>query len=71
MNTLLQDIEAFLETHSATLSTTAFGELAMNDRHLVRQMRGDGGRSPRRIWPETEAKIRRFMATYKPEQEAA
>jgi hypothetical protein len=71
MNTLLQDIEAFLETHSATLSATAFGELAMNDRHLVRQMRGDGGRPPRRIWPETEAKIRRFMATYKPEQEAA
>jgi hypothetical protein len=66
MNPLLQDIEAFLETHRATLSPTAFGEMAMNDRHLVRQMRGG-----RRIWPETEAKIRRFMATYKPEQEAA
>jgi predicted phage gp36 major capsid-like protein len=66
MNPLLQDIETFLQTHSATLSATAFGELAMNDRHLVRQMRGG-----RRIWPETEAKIRRFMATYKPEQEAA
>lgn len=66
MNTLLHDIEAFLQTHTKTLSATSFGELAMNDRHLVRQMR-DG----RRIWPETEAKIRRFMATYKPEQEAA
>jgi hypothetical protein len=38
----------------------------MNDRHLVRQMRNG-----RRIWPETEAKIRHFMATYRPEQEAA
>lgn len=66
MGTLLQDIEAFLETHSATLSATAFGEGAMNDRHLVRQMRNG-----RRIWPETEAKIRRFMATYRPEQAAA
>lgn len=63
---LLQDIEAFLETHSATLSATAFGEMAMNDRHLVRTMRNG-----RRIWPETEAKIRRFMATYNPQQEAA
>jgi hypothetical protein len=66
MGTLLQDIEAFLSTHQSTLSATAFGDLAMNDRHLVRQMRAG-----RRIWPETEAKIRRFMATYKPEQEAA
>jgi hypothetical protein len=66
MSPLLQDIEAFLDTHQASLSATSFGELAMNDRHLVRQMRAG-----RRIWPETEAKIRRFMATYKPEQEAA
>lgn len=61
MSSLLQDIEAFLATHSATLSPTAFGERAMNDRHLVRQLRGG-----RRLWPETEQKVRHFMATYHP-----
>lgn len=63
MGTLLEDIEAFLETHSGTLSATAFGEKALNDRHLVRQMR-----QGRRIWPETEGKVRRFMATYRPDE---
>lgn len=71
MSDLLHDIEAFLETHSDTLSATAFGDLAMNDRHLVRRLRGSDGKAPRRIWPETEQKIRRFMATYRPEAEAA
>lgn len=68
MPSLLHDIETFLETHSASLSATAFGERALNDRHLVRQLR-----TGRRLWPETEAKIRHFMATYRPdaEQDAA
>jgi len=57
MSQLLPDIEAFLETHS--VAPTAFGVMALNDRHLVRQLRRG-----RRLWPETEAKVRRFMATY-------
>jgi hypothetical protein len=60
---LLNDIEAFIETHS--LSPTAFGQSALGDRHFVRQLRNG-----RRVWPETEAKVRRFMATYQPQRAA-
>lgn len=59
MNTLLSEIEAFLETHG--MAPTRFGDEALGDRHFVRQLR-----SGRRVWPETEAKVRRFMATYRP-----
>ncbi len=48
------------------LSATAFGDLYANDRHLVRQLRNG-----RRLWPETEAKIRKFMAEYTPDQSSA
>jgi hypothetical protein len=58
MSTLLSDIEAFLEAHE--MSATKFGDEAMADRHFVRQLRAG-----RRVWPETEAKARRFMATYR------
>jgi hypothetical protein len=63
---LLEDIKAFCETHE--LSIWQFGELAMNDKSFVKNL--DNGR---RVWPETEAKVRRFMATYRPdaEQDAA
>jgi hypothetical protein len=60
MNNLLQDIEAFCDTHK--LSIWQFGELALNDKPFVKQLQ-DG----RRVWPETEAKVRRFMATYRPD----
>lgn len=60
MSTIAQDIEAFLETHPE-VTATSFGALALSDRHLVRQIR-----KGRRLWPETEAKVRRFMATYRP-----
>lgn len=68
MSTLLEDIEAFLGTHEE-LSATAFGERALGDRHLVHQMKRRG----RRLWPETERKVRHFMATYRPDppQDAA
>jgi hypothetical protein len=66
---LLSDIEAFLETHG--MSPTMFGELALGDRHFVKQLRGGEAKPPRRVWPETAAKVRTFMVTYKPEQEAA
>ena len=60
MNALLDDIEAFLETHG--MSPTRFGDDALGDRHFVKQIR-----QGRRVWPETEAKARRFMATYRPD----
>lgn len=66
---LIDDIEAFMKTHEIT--ERQFGELATNDKNLVPQLKGKLGSRPRRLWPETEAKIRRFMATYKPESEAA
>jgi hypothetical protein len=59
MGTLLEDIDQFLAKHKVGAAT--FGDLAMKDRHLVRQLR-----SGRRLWPETEQKIRTFMAEYKP-----
>ena len=61
MTQLLADIEAFLECHQ--LPPTRFGDEALGDRHFVRQLRAG-----RCVWPETEAKVRRFMATYRPEQ---
>jgi hypothetical protein len=62
---LLEDIKAFCGTHG--LSIWQFSELAMNDKSFVKSLEGD---PPRRIWPETEAKVRRFMATYRPEKAA-
>lgn len=65
MSTLFQDIEAFCETHK--LKESQFGVLALNDKNLLADLRGEGDKRPRRLWPETEAKVRRFMATYRPE----
>jgi hypothetical protein len=64
---LLSDVLAFIDTHSMSEST--FGRLAVNDWAFVRDLRGEKSR-PRRVWPETEAKVRRFMATYRPEPQA-
>lgn len=58
-NDLLSDIEAFLATHQ--MAPTFFGEEALKDRRFVKQLRNG-----RRVWPETEARVRRFMATYRP-----
>lgn len=65
MDTLLTEIEAFMATHG--MSQTAFGQAALGDRHFVRQIREEG----RRVWPETAAKVRTFMATYRPQQASA
>lgn len=59
MDTLLTDIEAFMVLHEMGAAT--FGDQAMKDRHLVRQLRNG-----RRLWPETEAKVRQFMDSYQP-----
>lgn len=63
MSDLLSDIKAFCEAHE--LAPTRFGELAMNDKPFVIQLE-----KGRRLWPETEAKVRRFMSTYRPEPRA-
>jgi len=62
MSTLLSDIETFVQAHG--LSEWKFGELALSDRHFVRQVR-EQDREPRR---RTVAKVRSFMATYRPDQ---
>jgi len=57
---LLEQIEAFLTEHD--LSPITFGRRAMGDPHFVRDLRNG-----RRVWPETEAKARQFIATYVPD----
>ena len=71
MSTLIDDIAAFIETHS--LSESQFGVLSLKDKNFVRDLRGEGRARPRRVWPETEAQVRAFMARYRPEtaQDAA
>lgn len=64
METLLTDIDAFLDAHK--LSEWQFGELALRDRYFIRQLRG--GREPRSA---TIARVRQFMATYVPAKAAA
>ena len=68
MSSLLSEIETFIAAHG--LAETTFGARAMGDKHLVKQLRGEGRRRPRRVWPETEAKVRNFMLTYAPDREA-
>lgn len=59
MSDLLSDIRAFCQAHD--MAPSRFGELAMRDKPFVHQLEAG-----RRVWPETEAKVRRFMATYRP-----
>lgn len=61
----MADIEAFLSAHGMAEST--FGREAVNDWKFISDLRGSEGKRPRRLWPETEAKVRRFMATYRPD----
>jgi len=61
---ILSDISAFIATHDMAEST--FGREATGDWRLIKELRGEGRSRPRRLWPDTEAKIRRFMATYRP-----
>lgn len=68
MATLLEDIAAFIATHD--LSESQFGVLALGDKNFIPDIRGDKRPRPRRIWPETEAKVRRFMVTYLAERAA-
>ncbi len=60
---LLTDIDAFLRVHK--LSDSAFGRQALNDWKLIRQLRAG-----RRLWPDTEGRVRTFMAGYRPRARA-
>lgn len=53
---LLSEVEAFLERSGMADST--FGRGAVNDWKFVRDLRG----GTRRVWPETAAKVRAFIA---------
>ena len=57
MSTLLDDIDAFLLRTG--ISQGRFGLKAANNGRLVARLR-----EGRRVWPETEEKIRVFMAQY-------
>lgn len=57
MAKLLSDIAAFCKRHE--MAETKLGLLALNDKAFVGQLR-----SGRRLWPETEDKVRKFMTGY-------
>jgi hypothetical protein len=59
-NPILADVEAFIAS-TPGMSMTRLGTEALGDPRFVPQLR-DG----RRIWPETERKVRAFMDSYKP-----
>lgn len=63
-STILSEIEAFVDAHNMADST--FGREALGDWRLIDELRGKNRSRPRRLWPETEAKVRHFMATYRP-----
>ena len=67
--TFLAEIEAFIAQHGMAEST--FGREALGDWKLISELRGDNRSRARRLWPETEAKVRAFMASYRPESAAA
>jgi hypothetical protein len=56
---LLDEIDTFVRINQ--LSESAFGRLAVNDWKLLRQLRAG-----RRMWPDTEDRVRGFMASYQP-----
>ena len=60
---LLDEIDTFVRINQ--LSESAFGRLAVNDWKLLRQLRAG-----RRMWPDTEDRVRGFMASYQPKTRA-
>jgi 2,4-dienoyl-CoA reductase-like NADH-dependent reductase (Old Yellow Enzyme family) len=48
------------------MAAVTFGREAMNDPHFVRDLR-----QGRRVWPETDAKVRKFMDGHAPAQQVA
>jgi hypothetical protein len=66
---VLPAIETFLVRTGMADST--FGRKATGDWRLLRELRGDEGQRPRRLYPETRAKIRDFMSAHDREQAQA
>lgn len=64
MEHFLTEIEAFCERHQ--MAETRFGDLALKDKPFVRQVR-----EGRRVWPETQDKVRAWMAAFEAQQQAA
>lgn len=64
MSVLLSEIEAFCSFHE--LSEWQFGEMAMNDRHFIRQLR-----EGRDVRVSTVERVRQFIAGYSPPEMAA
>jgi len=64
MNTLLSKIEHFCKDRG--LSEWQFGELALNDRHFIRQLR-----SGRDVRMSTLARVEAFMSSYRAQDAAA
>lgn len=58
MDDLLSEIEPFLKR--AGMTPTAFGREALGDPSFVPDLRNG-----RRVWPETEEKVRNFIASRK------
>ena len=54
---IISEIDSFLQTNQ--MAESYFGRKAANDWKLVRQLRAG-----RRLWPDTETRIRAFMASY-------
>jgi hypothetical protein len=61
---LLTDVETFLR--KTGVAESALGRGAVNDWKFVTQLRAG-----RRVWPETEAKVREYMDAYAAEQVTA
>ena len=56
---LLADAEAFITREG--MGDAYFGKAACGNSELIQRLRGGG-----RVWPETEAKVRAFMANRTP-----
>lgn len=57
MSDLILEIQDFCRRNG--MAETRFGELALNDKPFVSQLRNG-----RRVWPETAERVRAFMADF-------
>lgn len=58
---ILKSVEKFLAKND--MAPTTFGRKALNDPHFVSDLRDE----KRRVWPETAAKLKEFMSSYRRE----
>lgn len=62
--TIIDEIEAFLARHR--MGESYFGKRAVGNSEVVARLRNGG-----RVWPETEKRLRAFMAARAQQNEAA